>query len=177
MTQRVDLATVMDRLAIDELITGYALAVDDADWPAYRRLFTADGRLDCRDAGGIAGPVDEAAAWLTGTLRAFPVRQHLIVNRRVRLHEPDGYPADSAEARADYVDAIPLDGFLSGGRYRFVLRRTPEGWRVHSVEAHERWRRAPGASEAATAPGRPEASGAPSAPGRGGAHEDASRVD
>lgn len=156
MTQRVDLATVMDRLAIDELITGYAMAVDDADWSAYRRLFTADGHLDHRGAGGIAGPVDEVATWLALKLRPFPVRQHLIVNRLVRLHDPDGYPADSAEARADYVNAVPLDGFLSGGRYRFALRRTPEGWRLSSVEVRERWRRAPG---------------------QGGTHEDVGRMD
>lgn len=83
MTQRVDLATVMDRLAIDDLITGYAAAVDDADWTGYRALFTPDGRADYRGSGGIEGPAAEVADWLAETLTLFPVRQHLIVNRRV----------------------------------------------------------------------------------------------
>ena len=42
MTQRVELATVMDRLAVDALVTDYAVAVDDGDWEAYRKLFTSD---------------------------------------------------------------------------------------------------------------------------------------
>lgn len=53
MTQRVELATVMDRLAVDELITEYAVAVDDGDWEGYRKLFTPDGRADYRSAGGV----------------------------------------------------------------------------------------------------------------------------
>jgi 3-phenylpropionate/cinnamic acid dioxygenase small subunit len=44
MTQRVELAIVMDRLAVDEVITEYAVAVDDGDWEAYRKLFAPDGR-------------------------------------------------------------------------------------------------------------------------------------
>ncbi|MFG3498972.1 nuclear transport factor 2 family protein [Streptomyces sp. NPDC047928] len=155
MTQRVDLATVMDRLAIDELITGYAVAVDDADWAAYRRLFTRDGRADYRSAGGIAGAADEVADWLTGAMRLFPVRQHLIVNRRVRLEDLGGYPGDSADVLADYVNPMRLDSgdgaegtggdFVSGGRYAFGLSRTDAGWRLRSVVVHEKWRRPPGA--------------------------------
>jgi hypothetical protein len=55
MTQRVELATVMDRLAVDGLVTEYAVAVDDGDWEAYRGLFAPDGRADYRSAGGIEG--------------------------------------------------------------------------------------------------------------------------
>ncbi|MFB9393529.1 nuclear transport factor 2 family protein [Streptomyces coeruleoprunus] len=148
MTQRVDLATVMDRLAIDELITGYAVAVDDADWGAYRRLFTRDGRADYRDAGGIAGPAGEVADWLAETMRLFPVRQHLIVNRRVRLEDLGGYPGDTAQALADYVNPMRRDAgdghrddFVSGGRYRFTAHRTEDGWRLRSVIVQEKWRR------------------------------------
>ncbi|MEE1755488.1 nuclear transport factor 2 family protein [Streptomyces sp. SP18CS02] len=154
MTQRVDLATVMDRLAIDELITGYAVAVDDSDWTAYRGLFTRDGRADYREAGGIAGGAEEIADWLAETMRPFPVRQHLIVNRRVRIQDLGGYPGDSAEALADYVntirpqappdDAAPAGDLVSGGRCAFTLLRTEAGWRVRSVIVREKWRRAPG---------------------------------
>ncbi|MEU4132827.1 nuclear transport factor 2 family protein [Streptomyces wuyuanensis] len=145
MTQRVDLATVMDRLAIDEVVSRYAVAVDDADWPAYRALFTQDGRADYREAGGIEGPAAEVAGWLEETMRLFPVRQHLIVNRRVRLRDVDGYPADEADVQADYVNPMRLesgDDFVSGGRYAFGLARGDDGWRLSSVTVHEKWRRA-----------------------------------
>ncbi|MCP3821801.1 nuclear transport factor 2 family protein [Streptomyces sp. A3M-1-3] len=158
MTQRVELATVMDRLAIDAVITGYAVAVDDADWTAYQALFAPDGRADYRSAGGIEGPAGEVAGWLAETMLLFPVRQHLIVNRRLHLEDLNGYTGDSAELQADYVNPMRLDGgtgdgaagstapnFVSGGRYAFSLLRTADGWRLRAVVVHEKWRRPEGA--------------------------------
>ncbi|MET9541607.1 nuclear transport factor 2 family protein [Streptomyces sp. NPDC006553] len=146
MTQRVDLATVMDRLAVDDLITGYAAAVDDADWTAYRALFSPDGRADYRGSGGVEGPATEVADWLAETLTLFPVRQHLIVNRRVLFRGPAGYPenGDTAEIRADYVNPMRFtsgEDFVCGGRYGFGAVRTTDGWRLTSVVVDERWRR------------------------------------
>ncbi|CAM5540207.1 nuclear transport factor 2 family protein [Streptomyces hirsutus] len=83
MTQRVELATVRDRLAVDEVVTEYAVAVDDGDWETYRGLFTSDGRADYRSAGGIEGDAGKVAAWLAESLRAFRCGA-LIVNRLVR---------------------------------------------------------------------------------------------
>ncbi|MFH8883405.1 nuclear transport factor 2 family protein [Streptomyces californicus] len=173
MTQRVALATVLDRLAIDEVITGYAAAVDDGAWPEYRALFAEDGRADYRDAGGVEGTAEEMARWLAQTMRLFPVRQHLIVNRRIRLEDLGGYPGDRAEVRADYLNPMRLDrapaagasategadsgepgsersgglspDFVTGGRYTFELRRTGPDWLIHRLTVHEKWRRAPGA--------------------------------
>lgn len=144
MTQRVDLATVMDRMAVDEVVNGYAAAVDDGDWADYRALFTPDGRADYRGSGGIEGPAAEVADWLAETMRLFPVRQHLIVNRRIRLQDLGGYPGDTADVRADYVNPMSLEAggdFVCGGRYAFGLARTEEGWRLRSVVVHEKWRR------------------------------------
>ncbi|MFJ6795516.1 nuclear transport factor 2 family protein [Streptomyces sp. NPDC091268] len=152
MTQRVDLATVMDRLAIDEVVTGYAVAVDDGDWTAYRALFAAGGRADYRSAGGVEGPAGEVAQWLEQTMKLFPVRQHLIVNRLVRLPDVDGSPGDAAEVRADFLNPMRLAGeefdaavtapnFVAAGRYSFALARTPyAGWRLTRVTVQEKWR-------------------------------------
>lgn len=160
MTQRVDLSTVMDRLSIDAVITGYAVAVDDGAWPDYRGLFTADGRADYRTAGGIEGSAAEVAEWLSQTLLLFPVRQHLIVNRRLDLQDLGGYPGDRARVQADYMNPMRLMGeadgerggasgsgdrptasnFVSGGRYAFELLRTDDGWRLQGVTVHEKWR-------------------------------------
>ncbi|MCB5168677.1 nuclear transport factor 2 family protein [Streptomyces bambusae] len=149
MTQRVDLATVMDRLAVDAVVTGYAVAVDDGDWTAYRGLFTRDGRADYRSAGGIEGPAAEVADWLAETMQMFPVRQHLIVNRRITLEDAGGSPGDRAEVLADFVNPMRLTGaadpstapnFVAGGRYTFALARTYDGWRLRRVTVAERWR-------------------------------------
>ncbi|MEV6164524.1 nuclear transport factor 2 family protein [Streptomyces sp. NPDC052052] len=157
MTQRVDLSTVMNHLAIDAVITAYANAVDDGAWADYRALFTADGRADYRGPGGVEGPVAEVAQWLEETLRYFPVRQHLILNRRITLQDLGGYPGDRADVRADYVNPMLLDSiggdgdggragavvpnFLSGGRYTFTLSRAEVGsWRIRTMTVHEMWR-------------------------------------
>jgi hypothetical protein len=156
MTQRVELATVMDRLDIDELITRYAVAVDDGEWADYRTLFASDGRADYRTADGVEGPAAEVADWLAETLRLFPVRQHLIVNRRLHIQDLGGYPGDQAELQADYLNPVllassPADSgpepvppaapnFSSGGRYAFSLVRTDQGWRLRNVVVREKWR-------------------------------------
>ncbi|MET7369261.1 nuclear transport factor 2 family protein [Streptomyces sp. NPDC005566] len=154
MTQRVALATVMDRLSIDALITDYAVAVDDGTWDDYNALFTEDGRADYRGAGGIEGTAAEVAQWLARTLRASPVRQHLIVNRRLDLQDLGGYSGDQARVRADYLNPMGPEAvergtapaFVSAGRFAFDLLRTEPGWRIRTVEAHEMWRYAPRAS-------------------------------
>ncbi|MDR6979537.1 hypothetical protein J2X68_006273 [Streptomyces sp. 3330] len=156
MTQRVELAAVMDRLAVDGLVTDYAVAVDDGDWAAYRDLFTSDGRADYRSAGGIEGDAGNVASWLAENLRVFAMRQHLIVNRRVRFGVLEQDTGDTARVQADYVNPMRLaaedrDGssagapdFVCGGRYSFGLLRTDDGWRVREVVVREKWRRLPG---------------------------------
>lgn len=153
MTQRVELATVRDRLAVDGLITDYAVAVDDGDWQAYRGLFAPRGRADYRSAGGIEGEARSVAAWLAESLRLFPMRQHLIVNRRVRFGIWEQDTGDTAEVQADYVSPMatagPAPDFVCGGRYAFALLRTDDGWRLSEVVVREKWRRLP---EPRTAP-------------------------
>ncbi|MFJ8924264.1 SnoaL-like domain-containing protein [Streptomyces sp. LamerLS-316] len=152
MTQRVALATVMDRLSIDAVITDYAVAVGDGAWEAYGALFTPGGRADYRGAGGSEGPAAEAARWLAESLRPFPARQHLIVNRRLDLQDLGGYPGDRAQVRADHLSPVGREAWdgesapalVTGGRYVFELRRTEPGWRIHTVTAHRTWRYAPG---------------------------------
>ncbi|GAA3783408.1 hypothetical protein GCM10022403_017490 [Streptomyces coacervatus] len=152
MTQRVELATVMDRLAVDEVVTDYAAAVDDGDWEAYRGLFTPDGRADYRSAGGIEGGARQVATWLAESMLLFPMRQHLIVNRRVRFGMLEQDIGDTARVHADYVNPMRFaadgDGsaapdFVCGGRYAFGLLRTHDGWRLRQVVVEEKWRRLP----------------------------------
>ncbi|MEV6580122.1 nuclear transport factor 2 family protein [Streptomyces sp. NPDC051582] len=152
MTQRVDLATVMDRMAIDEVVTGYAVAVDDGDWAAYRALFAPAGRVDYSSAGGMEGRAAEVADWLAETMKLFPVCQHLIVNRLIRLEDRGGWPGDRAEVRADFLNPMRLAGpefdgtvtapnFVAAGRYTFGLARASDGgWLLTRVTVQEKWR-------------------------------------
>ncbi|MFD7665571.1 nuclear transport factor 2 family protein [Streptomyces sp. NPDC059788] len=159
MTQRVEHTTVMDRLAIDDLVTGYAIALDDGDWAAYRALFVPEGHVDYRSAGGIAGRATDVADWLAEMMLRFPVRQHLIVNRRIGIELRDGgAPGDTATVQADYLNPMHLadphdtppgkaagasaaPNYTCAGRYAFAARRAADGWRLSEVVVHEKWRR------------------------------------
>ncbi|WP_225827945.1 nuclear transport factor 2 family protein [Streptomyces naphthomycinicus] len=151
MTQRAEFATVRDRLAVDDLVTAYAVAVDDGDWAAYRGLFTADGRADYRSAGGIEGDAERVAAWLAESLALFAMRQHLIVNRQVRFGTLEHDTGDTARVRADYLNPLRFAGpdgdeapdLVCGGRYDFGVLRTADGWRLREVVVQEKWRRMP----------------------------------
>ncbi len=152
MTQRVEFATVRDRMDLDGLVTDYAAAVDDGDWAAYRRLFAPDGRADYRTAGGVEGDAQAVAGWLAERCAEFPVRQHLFVNRRVLLGTWERDTGDTAEVRTDYVSPASRGGgdgaavldLLSGGRCVFTALRTPDGWRLSRVVVREKWRRPTG---------------------------------
>lgn len=142
----------MDRLAIDGLITEYAVTVDDGDWAAYRELFAPDGRADYRSAGGIEGDATQVAGWLARSMELFPMRQHLIVNRRVRFGYLEQDTGDTSQVQADYITPLCFAGsddgstapdFVCGGRYTFALVRTYDGWRLHEVVVQEKWRRTP----------------------------------
>ena len=69
-----------DRLAIGDLLTRYATAVDRRDWDLYRTVFTSDAEIDYTSAGGIAGTVDEVVEFLDSALSGFEMTQHLVSN-------------------------------------------------------------------------------------------------
>ena len=56
----MDADDLADRIAIGDLLTRYATAVDRRDWDLYRTVFTEDAHIDYTSAGGIAGGVSAA---------------------------------------------------------------------------------------------------------------------
>lgn len=127
----LSLQDVVDRLAIDDLLTCYATAVDTKDWELYARCFTADALIDYSAAGGIKGRLPEVRAWLAEVMAFFPVTQHIVANRSIVI---DG---DAATSRSylfnpmgvgERADAAVL--FFEGAFYRDRLVRTPDGWRI-----------------------------------------------
>lgn len=126
---------IADRIAIDDLLTAYAVAVDERDWDAVRACFTPDARLDYTTFGAPDGPLEDVIAWIAKMIAPFEMTQHHVTNRRVVI---DG---DSATVVAYLINPMTAGGKLMqvGGRYHDVLRRTPEGWRIHERVAEYRW--------------------------------------
>lgn len=119
-----------DRLAIDDLLTRYATAVDRRDWDLWESCFTPDARIDYTAFGGIAGPVKQVRAWLETVMPRFEMSQHLVVNRDVTIE------GDTARSRAAFFNPMALSTpegrmlFFDGGYYVDRLVRTPAGWRI-----------------------------------------------
>jgi 3-phenylpropionate/cinnamic acid dioxygenase small subunit len=125
------LQEISDRIEIDDLLTRYASALDAKDWDLWASCFTADAFIDYNAAGGIKGSLPEVRKWLSEVMAGFPMTQHLVTNKTVRV---DG---DTATCRSYLFNPMGLPGdggdlvlFFDGGYYRDKLRRTPAGWRI-----------------------------------------------
>ena len=133
-----DLAYLLDRQAIDDLLIRYATAVDARRWSWLDTVFTPDAVLDYRSAGGIRGDFPEVRRWLSEVLPLFSVTQHLVVNRSVDVDATAG----TARSRAIFhnPNQLTVGGepwlFVVGGCYHDRLVRTPDGWRI-SVRVEE----------------------------------------
>jgi 3-phenylpropionate/cinnamic acid dioxygenase small subunit len=124
------LEMLADRLAIDDLLTRYATAVDQRDWDLWETCFTPDATIDYTAFGGVAGSVKQVRAWLETVMPRFEMSQHLVVNREVTIE------GDMARSRAAFFNPMALSTpegrtlFFDGGYYLDRLVRTPAGWRI-----------------------------------------------
>ena len=124
------MTTLDDRLrrledieAIRALDAQYCRVLDDGDWPALVRLFTADGEfVGLNRARGHADLLEFFGGLAAKGLTAF---WHHVTNLEIDL---DG---DTARTRSFLWQPCVLDGVphLAAGRYHDSLVRTPEGWR------------------------------------------------
>lgn len=134
------LDALFDRLAIDDLITAYAVALDQRDWDAMTGLFAPGAVLDYTAFEGPRASVEEAVAWVAEGISGFAVSQHLCANREITLYP--GGDTDAAKARCAVLNPlVDHQGrvFLVGGTYEDCMRRTPEGWRLAERVAKPAW--------------------------------------
>lgn len=124
-----------DLLAIGDLVVSYGFAVDDCDWDRWRALFTDDATLDYRSSGGIAGGIDEVAAWMPEALSAFVWSMHSVLTHEIRFTGPD-----TATGRLHLFNrnGIEWSGqsevFDVGGLYVDEYRRVGHAWRFSRRE-------------------------------------------
>lgn len=150
-----------DRIALDDLLTAYAVAIDGDPLGDLAALATGDAVFDYTSSGGPRGSVAEVTEWLTKALSFVPSRQHLIVNRVFTLPQngaagagdetditPDTDP-DTAGVAAYFFN--PMSVYApgpagttawnpGGGHYDVAFRRTADGWRISELVMRETWR-------------------------------------
>ena len=127
------MSEVEDRLAIQDLIARYPIAVDGRDWDALDELFTPDARIDFTAFGGPAGDLPSIKAFLRDALGGFRRTQHMMGLPAITLS------GDTATARTSCNNPMVIDGpdgetsvWLIGLWYDDEFARTPDGWRFAS---------------------------------------------
>jgi hypothetical protein len=127
----LDPGRVADHLAIQDLATAYAYAVDDRDWVRWEALFEPDGLVDYTSAGGIAGTPAEVAAWMPGAMSVFVFCLHTTSTHEIRFTGPD-----TAVGRVHVFNrnGVEWDGanelFDVGAWYEDSYARSGAGWRI-----------------------------------------------
>lgn len=124
---------IEDRLALQALVVDYAYAIDERDFDALDRVFTADAWIDYRAMGGIADHYPAIKTWLRTALANFPAYMHLIGNARFRIASDQATgtvacfnPMLLPEALAEH----PGHTMFLGLWYHDEYLRTAEGWRI-----------------------------------------------
>lgn len=120
-----------DRIAIEELIHGYATAMDTQDWDLLRSCFRPDARTSM-DRVGDFDSREDLIALLAPRLKIFAALQHFITNVTI------GGDGDAATARCYFVSHhVPVSAaaYSYGGIFEFDFARDTGGWRIsaHSV--------------------------------------------
>ncbi len=117
-----------DRLAIQDLMVRYAIALDTRDWALFRDVWTPDCVVHYLPNTVLHG-YDEVRDFCDRALSRFRITQHMLGNYVVEL---DG---DTARTSAALQAAhVPPEGkgpvYTVWGVYRDLVVRTPAGWRI-----------------------------------------------
>lgn len=133
----MDVAELIDRQEIVEVITAYTRAVDTAQWDDLHAVFTPDAVLDYRPTGGSIGPLAEAIPFIRN-VELFEAWQHTIGQVDITFDEDRSSASAIAYFLNPMVAARP-DGSTHvvevGGYYRHQMVRTEDGWRSrHMVD-------------------------------------------
>ena len=127
------LTELADRLAIQDLIARYPIAVDGRDWDALDELFTPEARIDFTAFGGPVGDLASIKVFLRDALGGFRRTQHMMGLPAITL------AGDTAAARTSCNNPMVIDGpdgdtsvWLIGLWYDDEFARTADGWRFTS---------------------------------------------
>lgn len=120
---------LLEKVAIEEVLNRYAIALDSRDWNALDQVFTSDATALYHGPGHFQGR-EAIVGLVRSVLEKCGATQHLLGNVRISL---DG---EKAEAKC-YLQAIHAGkGAYEGkvmtfwGEYRDKLVKTVDGWRI-----------------------------------------------
>lgn len=121
-------AEAADRLAIIEVLTRYATALDHRDWALLDQLFAPD--VEGRFGGSPLSGCEAVRRMIRSHLDGCGPTQHLLSNFRIELSGDTARSVCSVRAFHAGSGAAAGKTYELFGEYRDELRRLPQGWRV-----------------------------------------------
>jgi len=141
MTSVALIASLRDRIEVEELLTLYCTAIDSRDFELLDHVFTPNAVIDYTRSGGLRAELPAVKEWLAKALAPFVVLQHMVSNFVIETSD------DHGKSVCSYFNPMGLpqpDGgvktFFCGGFYRDRLLRTPAGWRICERVNDQRYR-------------------------------------
>ena len=140
---KYSLEQISDRLEIEDLITEYADAVDQADLDRLDAVFTDDAFVDYSAYGGAVGTYKDAREFLAMSLPLFKHTQHMISNFQIRLDQDQ---QGRATGKIMCFNPMQLDSseqvqpvFFIGLWYLDEYVKTPQGWKIAKRSEISSW--------------------------------------
>ncbi len=130
MSHDAELRSASDRLAIIEVLTRYATALDARDWRLLDDFFAPDAVAHL--GGKPLRGVEAVRALIRSLLDGCGTTQHLLSNFRIELAGDRATSVCSVRAFHAGSGAASDLSYELFGEYRDELARRPEGWRVVS---------------------------------------------
>lgn len=135
------IAKLEDLRALEKLVNNYHQRPDEFDWVGWADNFTEDA-LFIFEGGfgemrGRQGIMDICKSSMDPF---FELMQHIIVNLDCTLTGPDTASATANLIFSAVADQTRRDVYYqSGGRYKWEMARTPQGWRISKAHLEFLW--------------------------------------
>lgn len=141
-SRTIDLATIIARAEISDVVIRYATGIDRRDWALFRSCFADEVELDFTSWSGGEVRTSNAEEWVAGVtagLSGFDATQHISSNH---VHQLAGDEASCVSYMIANHHAVEDGERLMhsiGGYYTNRLRRGPDGWRIHACRLDVTW--------------------------------------
>ncbi len=124
-----ELDRLLAKAGIDELLVGYATALDNRDWSLLEQCFVDDAKVTYLNSPPLEGR-EAVLEYCRTALARFELTQHMVSNVTVVLG--DQTAEATSYVRAEHVMHRDDERcrWTLGGRYEDRLVQTGQGWRI-----------------------------------------------
>jgi 3-phenylpropionate/cinnamic acid dioxygenase small subunit len=133
---------LIDHNRIIDVVNRYATGLDRRDWKLLRSIFTDEIDMEFSSVGIRSGRYD-ADRWVRNSealFAGFGPTQHTLTNHAVTIDGDAAHTAVYMQAEHFIVEDAPAENrWTIGGWYEHDLKRSGDGWLIHSMALYMTW--------------------------------------